>query len=63
MTIHVMRVDSVDYKNRGTVFQCDECPRRLEIRGKDITIVAEGDLLAEHAGGIGVSIRLAKIKE
>ncbi len=61
MTTHEMRVDFVDYENRVTVFQCDECPERRVIRGKDVKIVVQGDLLVEHAGGIGLSIRLAKV--
>ncbi len=52
-TIHEMRVDSIDYKTRAVVYQCDQCTRRLEIRGQDVKVFAQGDLLDHFAAGIG----------
>ena len=50
--VHEMRVDSVDRENRVTVFQCDECPRRLMMRGTYVEILNHGDLV-DHRGRLG----------
>ena len=54
--IHNMSVDYVDHEKRTTVFQCDKCARRFVIRGTDVEILAQGDLVDHRGGQGGLSI-------
>lgn len=53
MTIHEMRVDSVDYTSRAVVSVCDDCGHRIRTCGPDIKILKVGDHSVQHTGGLG----------
>ncbi len=56
MSVHQMRVDSVDYTSRAAVFVCDDCGHRIRTCGPTITILKEGDHSVQHSGHVGVRI-------